>query len=498
MKRLFFWFAAGLALFILFFFGFNLFDSGARSGDGTHGPAPLPENLEPGNGFFIVWGFAEAPETDVGSPAYHRRMRELLARSPRVLSVRSPYGQWLARLNAGFRQNWPGTNFFFPQSPREDLAAYFDARRSPIAGQRGLFDPLLRRYRQVLESAALADFTPLNRECPGRSLLLASQAAKYFAAMQLLAALDNGWPAAAGELLRASDAGFRLIASGRTLAVNALGKSMVELTLRALASLLNRPECPQEFARFVLDRMPDRPAGQFGTKAVRSFHFLNFQAAVGRIKRDKVVEPFLLKDFFRDPAAFYAMERFIAISGPRIFMAAHALAAFFLKESETAGLLREYWAGIDRLEAIPPWRWEKDAPAPAPATPARNVSGPLWWMRNPLGKMLVRAAVPFQWPIRQHYVNRSYELKARYDLLRLLARARLARGAGAGLAATELRRLLAEGARDPFSGAPYRFARAPGALYSVGADAVDNQGRERQEIWRDSDIAVPIRFVSGD
>jgi hypothetical protein len=32
-------------------------------------------------------------------------------------------------------------------------------------------------------------------------------------------------------------------------------------------------------------------------------------------------------------------------------------------------------------------------------------------------------------------------------------------------------------------------------LYSVGPDAADENGRELRDIWRRSDIAVPIKFV---
>jgi hypothetical protein len=35
-------------------------------------------------------------------------------------------------------------------------------------------------------------------------------------------------------------------------------------------------------------------------------------------------------------------------------------------------------------------------------------------------------------------------------------------------------------------------------LYSIGADKVDDEGRERPELWRDSDIAIPITFVIRD
>ncbi|MCU0276805.1 MAG: hypothetical protein MUF02_08160 [Acidobacteria bacterium] len=272
MKRFFFWSIGAALLFILFFFGFNLFDSGpAGAGRDLTNEArsrPLPGNLEPGNGFFLIWGFAEPPETDPLSPGYIRQVRELIDNRPRHDANRPTYGQWLARLNAGSARRWQGANFHFPQLQGEDVADHFVARRVQVMEQRRRFAVLLKRYGQVLGAAELRDFTPLNRACPSPSLQMATSAAKLSVASQVLAALDGDWPAAGTELLRAVDAGFRLIASGRTLPVNALGKSMVELSLRALASLLNRPECSAGFARLVLEGLPDRPTGRFGTAAV--------------------------------------------------------------------------------------------------------------------------------------------------------------------------------------------------------------------------------------
>jgi hypothetical protein len=503
MKRFFFWSIGAALLFILFFFGFNLFDSGpAGAGRDLTNEArsrPLPGNLEPGNGFFLIWGFAEPPETDPLSPGYIRQVRELIDNRPRHDANRPTYGQWLARLNAGSARRWQGANFHFPQLQGEDVADHFVARRVQVMEQRRRFAVLLKRYGQVLGAAELRDFTPLNRACPSPSLQMATSAAKLSVASQVLAALDGDWPAAGTELLRAVDAGFRLIASGRTLPVNALGKSMVELSLRALASLLNRPECSAGFARLVLEGLPDRPTGRFGTAAVRSFQRLSFEEVVSRIKRENVVDPYLLKDFFREPAYFFALERLVAMSGPRVFAVSHALASFFLKENETVGMMRAFWERIGRLEETPPWKWSTaDAPHSRGA-PGLGLGSPVWWLRNPLGKMLLNSAVPFNWPIVRHYAYRSHELKARYDLTRLLARARLAAGAGTTLEQDMLERLLAaSGGRDPFSGSPYRFSLGQGALYSIGADAVDDGGRERLEVWRDSDIAIPIRFVKSE
>jgi hypothetical protein len=491
MKRFFTWFLGVLVLFTLVFFGLNLFDS--RPAADAPAPAALEGHLEPGNSFFVIWGFAEPPETDPLAPAFRGQVLELFSARARNYLFRSRYGHWLGRLNAGYRQNWQGTTLYFPQLPDEDICAFFASRRARIGERQERFAVPLQRYRQLLRAGVLADFTPLGWEAPARSLLLANYTARLFAAARTLAALDGQWLQAVGDLLDAMSAGFRLIGSGRTLAVNSLGKAMVELSLRSLASLLNRPDCPPDAARLILEKLSARPAAEFGTSSVRACNWESFAAALERVKRDRTVDPFLLKDFFRRPADFFALERFVAISGPRLFGVVHALAAFFLKENETVAMLRAFWDNVGVLEERPPWEWRA-----VPLGQRRSLeaaAGPFWWLRNPLGKMMVVSAVPYIWPILQHYVYRSHELKVRYDLVRLLAAARLAAGPGLKLGAAALQGQLAAGERDPFSGAPYLFSREQGVLYSIGPDGADDHGRERSEIWRDSDIAVPLKFV---
>lgn len=493
MKRFFTLFLAALALFFLIFFGLNLFDSRPA----PQAPAVPPAlELEPGNGFFMIWGFAEPPDTDPLAPAYRGQLLELFAARSRNYLFRSRYGQWLGRLNAGYRLHWQGATLYFPQLPGEDICAYFASRRAPIAARRKRFAVPLQRYGRILRAPELADFTPPGWEPPARSLLLATYTARLYAALRAIAALDGQWLPAAGDLLTAMSAGFRLIGSARTLPANSLGKAMVELSLRSLASLLNRPDCPPAVARLMLENLPERPAAAFGTAMVRNFNWVGFVAAIERVKQDGIVDPFLLKDFFRRPAAFFALERFVVISGPRLFGAVHALAAFFLKENETTAMLRAYWQGVGALEETPPWKWRpaRTRRWRSPGAPA----APFWWLRNPLGKMMVASAVPYDWPILQHYVYRSHELRARYELARLLAAARLAAGPEQKLGEGALRALLAKGEIDPFSGAPYRFSRERRVLYSVGPDAVDDDGREQSEVWRHSDIAVPIKFVISD
>lgn len=496
MKRFFFWLLIGLAAFILFFIGLNLFDS--RPESAMAGPLFVPANLQPGNGFFILWGFAEPLDSDPSAPAFRARMLELFSTPVRSRLFRSRYSHWLGSLNASFRENWQGSKLNFPRLPEDDACVFAAANRDCISEAQQRFAVPLQRYRQILQAENLADFTPLDWGFPARSAALAVTTAKLFAASRTLAAMDGDWDATAADLFAAIDTGLKLIACGRTMTVNALGKNMVEYSLRTLVSLLNRGDCPQPFRRRLLERLPARPACVFGTAAVRDFAWMSFAHALERIERDKIVDPYMLKDYFREPAAFFALERFVAISGRGFFATVHALAAFSIKKNESTAALRAFWQEVGRLEETMPASWPS-GPRPLTRLAARLRLGPLWWLRNPLGKMMVRAAVPYTWPVLQHYVYRSHGLKVRYDLVRLLARASLQAGQGMNLGVDALQTLLASALeRDPFSGGPYRFHFESGRIYSVGQDGQDDHGREIAASWRDSDIAVRIAFVSRD
>jgi hypothetical protein len=494
MKRFFFWSFVAMLLFGLLFFSLNLFDS--RRGSFSDALPILPARLEPDNGFFVLWGFAEPVDVDPGDAAYRARMLELFEATVRNAFFRARYSQWQTRLNASFRRHWQGAGLNFPRLPEEDVCAYAASARTRIEEQRRRYAVPLRRFALMLRAGRIEDFTPLDWDFPSRSLALASATAKLHALSRALDALDGDWQGAGDGLLAAMAAGMKLIASGRTLKVNALGKTLVDSSLLTLASLLNRGDCPPAWARRVLDALPERHAPEFGTEAVRTFAWMNFAHALERIERNKIVDPYLLKDYFREPAGFFALERFVAISGPGFFTVVHALASHFMKKNESAAALRSFWQEVGRLEETPPASWSAGA-RPQVRLGSILHLGPFWWMRNPLGKMMVRAAVPYTWPVLQHYVYRSHGLKARYDLVRLLARARVQAGSAMSMDSDGLQGFLASAPeRDPFSGRPYLFNSGRGMLYSVGQDGQDDGGRETPGAWRDSDIAVPISFMN--
>ncbi|MBU4404531.1 MAG: hypothetical protein L6428_15990 [Candidatus Aminicenantes bacterium] len=69
-------------------------------------PQAADAALGPDNGFFILWGFAEPPDSDPAGQAYRGLLLDLFAARAKDFRSRSPYGQWLARLNLGYREHW--------------------------------------------------------------------------------------------------------------------------------------------------------------------------------------------------------------------------------------------------------------------------------------------------------------------------------------------------------------------------------------------------------
>jgi hypothetical protein len=45
---------------------------------------------------------------------------------------------------------------------------------------------------------------------------------------------------------------------------------------------------------------------------------------------------------------------------------------------------------------------------------------------------------------------------------------------------------------DPFTGKPYHYSQEKRLLYSLGPDQDDDQGKEKFQITKDSDISIPL------
>ena len=157
---------------------------------------------------------------------------------------------------------------------------------------------------------------------------------------------------------------------------------------------------------------------------------MSFAAALARVKEDKDRGPVPAQGLFPRPGRFFRPGK---VRGH--FRAARCSAPstpwplFFSRRTRPRPCCGHFWEGVGRPGGNSPLEMARRRRAVFRLATTR-AGAPFWWLRNPLGKMMVRSAVPYTWPVLQHYVYRSQELQARYDLVRLLARARLAAGPG--------------------------------------------------------------------
>ncbi len=133
-------------------------------------------------------------------------------------------------------------------------------------------------------------------------------------------------------------------------------------------------------------------------------------------------------------------------------------------------------------ESKPPHTW----PALTTLRYTSQSSHFLWWVRNPVGKIVADIAIPNM----ERVVHRSFALKAGHDLTRISAELHLKRRAGQS-AGELLSNLESYRELDPYSGRHYLYNAGNGVLYSVGPDRVDGGGVEKlMRSSMDSDIVM--------
>lgn len=492
MRRCFFLLLLAPLLIFLFFLLLNLSDNREiPSPPGWFSREPSAPAAMPGeaNGFTLLWAFAEAPGVDFRSAGTRQRIAEMAAPDLPDGDYRRKYFQWSSERRNVYNLYWKNFSLYFPRKPEEDPCGYFSGRRTEILSLKEKYGLLLRRYDLLLTSGTIGDFTLPGRDFPLNNLILINNTCRLFLAGKLLEAMEGQWRETVEEIARNIELGRRIIAGSGIYQVHQLGKNMVDLSLRSLCSLMNRDGFPRELYPRLLERLPVLSSAAFGTLPVIDFEFRNFSLAVERMKRESRIDPYMLKDYFGNSVGFFTVERLINTGQWQAGKIINPVLSLFLKKKETLDLYASFWSRIRWLELHPPYQW------PPGQSDSRfdPTARPLWWLRNALGKMMVRSAVPFPWVAINNHVYRTHLLKARYDLTRILAEWHSRRQPGEDPQAV-LGELDAFRDPDPFSGEPYRVNPEKMVIYSIGSDRTDNGGTEQVNYLRDSDIAVPYSF----
>jgi hypothetical protein len=133
-----------------------------------------------------------------------------------------------------------------------------------------------------------------------------------------------------------------------------------------------------------------------------------------------------------------------------------------------------------------PFQWKAD-PVEENYAAQEKRAGTFRWLRNPVGKILFRIAIP---NVSQLIVS-SYRIRTYYDMTRILAELHMNYSTERNVLDI-LKELDSYKTHDPCSGKPYAWNKKKGMLYSIGTDRVDNEGADDPHTFTDTDFAIPV------
>ncbi len=482
MAKVLFRAAAALAVLAGLFVAVNRFDRRAAPQAFAEGILPSSSLADDNGAFWLL--FLGEPES------------EGLA----IETKRETYRKWLGRLPRLERLSWTvppqtkalGVNVWealeslpFPKPPGRDWPEFVRLERPRLEHLRARFDIFLRRFDGLLGCGKLADFgyrVEWDRPFALSSFIQAMT--RFHAALRLLEGKDGRWAEAAAGLLAEFRLGERLTAAAQTPFFYNLGRSIIDISLDAMAGLMNLPGCPPETAGTVLRALPGPEEARFGLRHALIGEFLWISERIERGDRWRQSELALRGLFPGRPAEHVRMTIDIMISqrigrenARRLRESAFQM---FLMKNRTLGYFRDTLAWLLGLDEAAPFRWPPDERDPPPFR-----SRKLWWLWNPSGRLLFDSLDPAR---QKRAIERKYLTQALCDLVRISAEMRLAFNGASG-AGPVGGRLGAFAARDPFSGDAYGWDPEKGILFSVGVDGKGDGGDPA------TDLVLPVNLV---
>ncbi|MCP4146125.1 MAG: hypothetical protein GY757_00105, partial [bacterium] len=231
-----------LVALVLLFVIYNQMDETLNTSVYTMEDVPAA-SFAKNNGFYILWGLPEAPEVDLKSDAFIKKLRDMF--EPREgndvymkgFDLRA-YKKKFERYKLKFRE------LELSLSTLGDVCEEVEGKRAHFVS----FDPdmkvLYDRMQMMIDSEVFEDFLPVHAEAPLPNLLAWLYAAKFYTGANIHKALEGEWEQGVSNLLDLVDFSKKAVKSSRFLIVNLISKALLEIPLNAINSIMNRKECP--------------------------------------------------------------------------------------------------------------------------------------------------------------------------------------------------------------------------------------------------------------
>jgi hypothetical protein len=461
--------AALLVLWVLA----HRFDTGLTTGLFTRDDIP-PASFDRSNGFYILWGLSEPPETDITSAEFSEKYRQLF--DPRYDNEKyiAAFDFTAAKQKyTRYRESFNKLNLRFnPDSAKEDWCQEILAKKSLLVSLDPDLQVLYQRFRMMIDSKIFEDFITIDSDAPLPNLLAWLHAAKVYTAVNMLTALEGDWETGVANLLDMADFGKRSVKGSRFLIVNLISKAILSLPLQAMASLMNQKECPVSVYEMVLKRMPPLQYEEYGTRKSLICEVVAFNF------------DFIDNPWHENPYRPYSYWERMPIK-------------LLLLKNQTRNYADQLIKQFIELEQTPPYQWQSDKIALKPIK-----SGPFWWLWNVGGKVLLEAYNDYASAYKkgeQIYtvIFKTNQKKALYDMVKISAELHLKYNLDKPVQEI-LNGLDSYKVPDPCSGKPYIWNEDKQILYSIGSDRVDGGGSYDASTIR-TDVVLPcVLYIRGE
>ena len=449
-----------LAVLIILYSVINLWD--AKLNPNAYTSADLPDaSFDRSNGFYILWGLAESADVDVQSEEYTLKIRQLFDPEFENDDYMDPFDQkkYVRKFKA-----YGGAidELSLPNSFDKGWITVLSSQADKIKKARQEAAVPLGRYQQLINTPKFEEFTLPRFSAPIPNVLAWVKVARLYLADCGSSAVNGKWEESVVNIINHMDFVKKAAASVKTLILNAVAKSLLRSSLQALVGILNHPECPESVYPLVLSRMPPLKYEEYGSRNSLIFECLSCFAMV---------------EHLHDADAFnHAKLKF-----PKFLPV-----ALLLQKNRTRNYFYEFYSRMIAFDMQEPFRWTAD-PVEENYTAQEKRAGTFRWLRNPVGKILFRIAVP---NVSQLIVS-SYRIRTYYDMTRILAELHMNYSTERNVLDI-LKELDSYETYDPCSGKPYAWNKKKGILYSIGTDRVDNEGADNFFTGTDTDFAIPV------
>jgi hypothetical protein len=424
------------------------------------------------NGFYILWTWHEPPGVDVTSGPVLEKYRRLF--DPQwdneTYIQQYDYKKEREMYRNSYLKKYQQLGIKLEgvrDSTHNDVCEEVESKRSSLSPLDPDLQVFYNRCRLMIESKVFEDFISLKADAPLPNLLAWLHATRLYTAVNVLTALDGEWEKGVSNLLDMVDFGKRAVKGSRFLIVNLVSKAVLKIPLEAVASLMNRKECPASVYEIVLKRTPPLEYEEYGSRQSLICELLAFSF-------DFIDHPYRTKPY--RPLNFW--ERI------PLFL--------FLQENRTKNYADEFFKKFIEMEETLPYRWKSDT-----VQLETFKAGPFWWLWNAGGKILLTTYNDYTGLHKKGsglyaVIFKSYGKKAIYDMVRISAELHLKYDPDKPVQEI-LDGLDSYKVLDPCSGQPYKWNDEKQFLYSIGTDRTDNGG-ETQDYQKipGTDYAIPV------